>query len=59
MGANYAAGVAAQKAAAAKGYVQNLWLLGPEHYITEVGTMNAFAVFKRSDGSESFTLNSS
>lgn len=59
MGANYAAGVAAQKAAAAKGYVQNLWLLGPEHHITEVGTMNAFAVFKRSDGSESFTLNSS
>ncbi|KAI9057158.1 branched-chain amino acid aminotransferase II [Trametes sanguinea] len=51
LGANYAAGVAAQKAAAQKGYVQNLWLQGPEHYITEVGTMNAFVVFKRSDGS--------
>ncbi|KAI8995295.1 branched-chain amino acid aminotransferase II [Trametes punicea] len=51
LGANYAAGVAAQKAAAQKGYMQNLWLHGPEHYITEVGTMNAFAVFKRSDGS--------
>ena len=50
LGANYAAGVAAQKAAAQKGYVQNLWLHGPEHYITEVGTMNAFVVFKRSDG---------
>ena len=53
LGANYAAGVAAQKAAAAKGYVQNLWLHGPEHYITEVGTMNAFVAFKRSDGSTS------
>ncbi|KAI0662643.1 branched-chain amino acid aminotransferase II [Cubamyces menziesii] len=51
LGANYAAGVAAQKAAAQKGYVQNLWLHGPEHHITEVGTMNAFVVFKRSDGS--------
>ncbi|KAI0670086.1 branched-chain amino acid aminotransferase II [Trametes maxima] len=51
LGANYAAGIAAQKAAAAKGYVQNLWLHGPEHYITEVGTMNAFVVFKLPDGS--------
>ncbi|RDX56059.1 branched-chain amino acid aminotransferase II [Lentinus brumalis] len=50
LGANYAAGVAAQKAAAAKGYVQNLWLHGPEHHITEVGTMNAFVVFKKADG---------
>ncbi len=50
LGANYAAGVAAHKAATEKGYVQNLWLHGPEHYITEVGTMNAFVVFKKSDG---------
>ena len=33
--------------------MQNLWLHGPEHYITEVGTMNAFVAFKRSDGSTS------
>ena len=39
-----------QKFAADKGYVQNLWLHGPEHYITEVGAMNAFVVFKRADG---------
>ena len=45
--------MAAQKAAIAKGYVQNLWLHGPEHYITEVGTMNAFVAFKRSDGGKS------
>ncbi|RPD81811.1 branched-chain amino acid aminotransferase II [Lentinus tigrinus ALCF2SS1-7] len=50
LGANYAAGVAAQKAAAEKGYVQNLWLHGPDHHITEVGTMNAFVVFKKPDG---------
>ncbi|EMD41684.1 hypothetical protein CERSUDRAFT_79323 [Gelatoporia subvermispora B] len=50
LGANYAPGVVAQKEAAKLGYVQNLWLHGPQHHITEVGTMNAFAVFKRSDG---------
>ena len=36
LGANYAPGVLIQKEAAAKGYVQNLWLHGPEHYVTEV-----------------------
>ncbi|KAI0932424.1 hypothetical protein AcV5_004347 [Taiwanofungus camphoratus] len=50
LGANYAPALIAQKDAAKLGYVQNLWLHGPEHYITEVGTMNAFAVFKHSDG---------
>ncbi|KZT74801.1 branched-chain amino acid aminotransferase II [Daedalea quercina L-15889] len=50
LGANYAPGLVAQKEAAKKGYVQNLWLYGPEHYVTEVGTMNAFAVFKQPDG---------
>ncbi|KAI0706074.1 branched-chain amino acid aminotransferase II [Cytidiella melzeri] len=47
LGANYAPGVMIQKEAALKGYVQNLWLHGPEHYVTEVGTMNAFVVFKQ------------
>ena len=36
LGANYAPGLIAQKEAAKKGYVQNLWLYGPEHYVTEV-----------------------
>ena len=36
LGANYAPGVLVQKEAAKKGYVQNLWLHGPEHFITEV-----------------------
>jgi len=40
-----------QKIAAQLGYAQNLWLHGPEHYLTEVGTMNMFVVFRRDDGS--------
>ncbi|SJL05955.1 probable BAT1-branched chain amino acid aminotransferase, mitochondrial [Armillaria ostoyae] len=51
IGANYAPGVLPQKFAAHKGYQQNLWLHGPEHYLTEVGTMNMFVVFKKEDGS--------
>lgn len=50
LAANYAPGVLVQKEAAKKGYVQNLWLHGPDHHITEVGTMNAFVVFKQADG---------
>ncbi|KAF7784779.1 hypothetical protein Agabi119p4_944 [Agaricus bisporus var. burnettii] len=50
VGINYAPGVLPQKAAATLGYSQNLWLHGPEHYLTEVGTMNLFVVFKRPDG---------
>ncbi|KAG6866792.1 hypothetical protein C0991_008728 [Blastosporella zonata] len=50
LGVNYAPGVMPQKDAAAKGYVQNLWLHGPEHYLTEVGTMNMFVVFKKDNG---------
>ncbi|KAG5719340.1 hypothetical protein E4T56_gene13305 [Termitomyces sp. T112] len=50
LGVNYAPGVMPQKEAAAKGYVQNLWLHGPEHYLTEVGTMNMFVVFRKEDG---------
>jgi len=38
-----------QKKAASEGYAQNLWLHGEEHYLTEVGTMNMFVVFKRGD----------
>lgn len=36
LGANYAPSVYPQKKAAEVGYVQNLWLYGPEHYLTEV-----------------------
>jgi len=49
LGANYAPGVMPQKMAAKEGFSQNLWLHGEEHYLTEVGTMNTFVVFKRGD----------
>lgn len=37
----------AQKQANDQGFQQVLWLSGPEHEITEIGTMNAFAVIQR------------
>lgn len=48
LGANYAPCVKPQREAAERGYQQNLWLFGPEGKVTEVGTMNAFFVFKDS-----------
>lgn len=48
LGANYAPCILPQLQAASRGYQQNLWLFGPEKYITEVGTMNVFFVFKNS-----------
>ncbi|SCV71334.1 BQ2448_2922 [Microbotryum intermedium] len=50
LGSNYAAGVVPQQAAAALGYQQILWLYGPEHQLTEVGTMNLFVVLSHPDG---------
>ncbi|EGW33167.1 branched-chain amino acid transaminase [Spathaspora passalidarum NRRL Y-27907] len=50
LGANYAPCVKPQLEAASRGYAQNLWLFGEEGYITEVGTMNVFFVFKNQDG---------
>src|SRR5258707_10356067 len=47
LGVNYAPGILPQKEAAQKGYAQNLWLHGPEHLLTEVGTMNLFVVFNQ------------
>lgn len=41
IGANYAVGVLPQKAAARRGYVQNLWLHGAEHWLTEVRAARA------------------
>jgi branched-chain amino acid aminotransferase len=40
VGANYAPAVFPQKQAAESGYVQNLWLSGPEHSLTEVRPYN-------------------
>lgn len=50
LGANYSPGVLPQLEAAKEGYAQNLWLHGPEHYLTEVGTMNLFVVIENEKG---------
>ncbi|KZW02090.1 branched-chain amino acid aminotransferase II [Exidia glandulosa HHB12029] len=50
LGANYAPGVVPQREAAVHGYSQNLWLHGPEHYLTEVGTMNMFVAIRNAQG---------
>ena len=50
LGANYGPSMMPQKEAAARGYSQILWLFGEEDYVTEVGTMNMFAVLKKDDG---------
>lgn len=52
LGANYAPCIIAQHKAASRGYSQNLWLFGDEGYVTEVGTMNVFFVFKNADGTK-------
>jgi branched-chain amino acid aminotransferase len=36
--------------AAEKGYSQNLWIFGPDHEITEVGTMNLFVHWVNEQG---------
>lgn len=50
LGANYSPGVVPQVEAAKQGYAQNLWLHGPDHELTEVGTMNLFVVIENSAG---------
>ncbi|BGP42173.1 branched-chain-amino-acid transaminase bat2 [Rhodotorula kratochvilovae] len=50
LGSNYAAGVVPQQQAAALGYQQILWLFGPEHRLTEVGTMNLFVSLSSPNG---------
>ncbi|KAI0888188.1 branched-chain-amino-acid aminotransferase [Annulohypoxylon maeteangense] len=49
LGANYAPCIVPQLEAAARGFQQNLWLFGPEEYVTEVGTMNLFVAIKNAE----------
>jgi len=49
LGANYAPCVLPQLEAASRGFQQNLWLFGPEQYVTEVGTMNLFIAIKNKE----------
>ncbi|KAK6200476.1 cytosolic putative branched-chain-amino-acid aminotransferase [Scheffersomyces amazonensis] len=55
LGANYVSSIEPQTQAAKKGHNQNLWLFGEEGYITEVGAMNVFFVFKNGDKKELVT----
>jgi len=49
LGANYAPCIVPQTQAMSRGFQQNLWLFGPEEYVTEVGTMNMFAAIKNKE----------
>lgn len=49
---NYGPTVAVQKEAQKKGCEQVLWLYGPDHQLTEVGTMNIFVYWTHEDGGE-------
>ena len=51
-GGNYAPGIEPQLDALKDGYDQLLWLYGPDHEITEVGTMNLFTRWINEDGRE-------
>lgn len=50
MGSNYAPTIQIQKEAARQGLQQVLWLYGDDHQITEVGTMNIFALIINDQG---------
>ncbi|XP_028134514.2 branched-chain-amino-acid aminotransferase, cytosolic isoform X4 [Diabrotica virgifera virgifera] len=50
LGSNYAPTIRIQSDAQKRGLQQVLWLYGPEHYLTEVGTMNIFIIYKDTNG---------
>lgn len=49
---NYGPTVFVQQEAKNKGCEQVLWLYGPDHQLTEVGTMNIFVYWTHKDGGE-------
>lgn len=49
---NYGPTVFVQQEAKRKGCEQVLWLYGPDHQLTEVGTMNIFIYWTHEDGGE-------
>ncbi|EPQ15960.1 Branched-chain-amino-acid aminotransferase, mitochondrial [Myotis brandtii] len=49
-GGNYGPTVFVQQEAKKKGCEQVLWLYGPDHQLTEVGTMNIFVYWTHEDG---------
>lgn len=49
---NYGPTVLVQQEAKKRGCEQVLWLYGPDHQLTEVGTMNIFIYWTHEDGGE-------
>jgi branched-chain amino acid aminotransferase len=49
-GGNYGPTILPQVECSRRGYSQVLWLAGPEHYVTEVGTMNLFMLWENEQG---------
>lgn len=50
LGSNYAPTLSVAQEAIKAGTQQVLWLFGPEHMLTEVGTMNIFVYVRSADG---------
>ena len=50
LGSNYAPTMLVQREAIKQGLQQVLWLYGPDHELTEVGTMNIFMLMKDTNG---------
>ncbi|XP_051845731.1 branched-chain-amino-acid aminotransferase, mitochondrial isoform X3 [Antechinus flavipes] len=50
LGGNYGPTVFVQQAALQEGCEQVLWLYGPDHQLTEIGTMNIFIFWTHKDG---------
>ncbi|XP_078215499.1 branched-chain-amino-acid aminotransferase, mitochondrial isoform X2 [Callithrix jacchus] len=50
LGGNYGPTVLVQQEASRRGCEQVLWLYGPDHQLTEVGTMNIFVYWTHKDG---------
>lgn len=49
LGSNYGPSIFVQKRSLKEGCQQVLWLYGDDNQVTEAGTMNVFAVFKKGD----------
>lgn len=49
LGANYAPSLVAQEEANAQGFIQVLWLFGPEDNVTEAGASNFFVIIRNKE----------